>query len=99
MFKIEIEFWAMELIEKRIGLKLRGDETDPKLKIKHNIETVKDITQDDSDSHNTPIEKIMKLGTTVKDLFTMKTVHKIKKSFNIMDKLNRNPLQSVFYMQ
>ena len=43
MFKIEIEFWAMEIIEKRIGLKIKGDETDPKMTIKHKIELVKDI--------------------------------------------------------
>ena len=45
MFKIEIEFWAMDIIEKRIGLAIRGDETDPKLKIKHKIEIVQDIHQ------------------------------------------------------
>ena len=99
MFKIEIEFWAMELIEKRIGLKVRGDETDPKLKIKHQIETVKDITNEDDDTPKTVVEKVKNIGNTVQGLFTMKTVEKVKKSLGILQKLNKNPVQSVFYMQ
>jgi hypothetical protein len=57
MFKIEIEFWAMEMIEKRIGLKIRGDETDPKLKIKHKIEVVKDINTENSKEPQNIVEK------------------------------------------
>lgn len=52
MFKIEIEFWAMELIEKRVGLKIRGDEIEQNVDLKHSIEHVTDFSSSKSSSKN-----------------------------------------------
>ena len=42
-FKMEIEFWAREIIEKRIGLRVREDDIE-KLLLKHKVEQVSDYS-------------------------------------------------------
>ena len=44
MFKIEIDFWAKEIIEKRLGLKFKGNDNDPLVRVGHGIESARDMT-------------------------------------------------------
>jgi hypothetical protein len=53
------------------------------------------------DSKNEPenlIEKAKHVAQGAKDIFSYKTVDKLKNNFGILKKLNKNPLKSVFYM-
>jgi len=43
MFKIEIDFWAKEIIEKRLGLKIKGNQNDPRVSVSHDMEAVRDM--------------------------------------------------------
>jgi len=44
MFKVEIDFWAKEIIEKRLGLKVKGNQQDPLVSVSHGIENMRDMT-------------------------------------------------------